>query len=176
MSHLFFFVMCEIRSQTGFFLWMLNQFSPLTYSLFPNRWPSSLSWRLHIHLVYFQEGSLPASHPKIKEPQWKKLYWWTSSEASTREDDLLHRSSGHHLAHHPWGFPSHLPATTLRLSTGLCTRESPPTQICSLPPLTPPYNSRNSLPDPQPLWENHAFLFHQEIACFEEMKVDLPFL
>lgn len=22
--------------------------------------------------------------PKIKEPQWKKLYWWTSSEASTK--------------------------------------------------------------------------------------------
>lgn len=114
---------CEIRSQPGFFLWMLNQLSPLTYSsLFPNRWPSSLSRSLHIHLVCFRQVLfLPVT--KKKSLSGKNFIGGLAQRLQLREDDLLHRSSGHHLAHHPWGFPISSSCHDTPALTGLCTRE-----------------------------------------------------
>lgn len=78
------------------------------------------------HLLYhevahtlglFQAGSLSASHKK------KNHQFFTGGLAQRlqlREDDLLHWSSEHHPAHHPWGFPLSSSCHNTPALTGLC--------------------------------------------------------
>ena len=80
------------------------------------------------HLLYhdvahtlglFQAGSLPASHKK-KNLSGKNITGGLAQRLQLREDDLLHWSSEHHLAHHPWGFPISFSCHDTPALTGLC--------------------------------------------------------
>lgn len=124
--------------------------------------------KLHIHLVYFRQVLfLPVTK---KEPQWKKLYWWTSSEASTKRGQSAPPECWASSSPSPVGLPHLIFLPRHSCSHRALLERKPTSTDLFSPPLTPPYNSRNSLPDPQPLWKNHAFLFRQETACFEERK------